>query len=272
MTDKVVRDGCALAYRIDGPQDGPALLLSNSLGTTMEMWAPQVAAFAERCRVIRYDTRGHGESDAPAAEYSLDELGRDALAVLDAAGAAHAHVCGASLGGLTAMWLGLHAAARVDSLILASTAARIGTVDMWNERIRHVLAEGTESIADVILTRWFTDGYRLVRPDGVAGFRAMLAGTPRQGYAGCCAALRDADLRQEIRAIAAPTLVISAISDPATPPADGRHLHAAIVHSELALLDGSHLASAEVPYRFNQALLSFVEARGLATGKRSING
>jgi 3-oxoadipate enol-lactonase len=272
MTGKAVNDGCALAYRIDGPEDGPVLLLSNSLGTTMEMWASQVPAFADRYRVIRYDTRGHGESDAPATEYDLDQLGRDALAVLDAAHAAQAHVCGASLGGLTAMWLGVHASSRVDSLVLASTAARIGTAQMWNERIRQVLAAGTESIADAILPRWFTEAYRLTRPDRVAEFRAMLVETPRQGYAGCCAALRDADLREDIGTITAPTLVISAVSDPATPPADGRQLQMAIGGSEMALLEGSHLACAEVPYRFNQALLSFIAARGLATPQRSING
>ncbi len=251
-------DGCTLAYSVEGIQGLPFLLLSNSLGTTRDMWADQMPALTSAFRVIRYDTRGHGQSDAPPGEYAIDQLGRDALAVLDAAGAAHAHVCGLSLGGVTGMWLGVHAADRVDSLVLASTAARIGTVEMWNQRIRQVLDGGTASIADAVMARWFTDAYRAGSPDRVAAFRTMLASISAQGYAGCCAALRETDLREVIASIGTPTLVISAASDPATPPADGQAIQARIPGSKMVLLEASHLANVERPDAFTQAVVNFI--------------
>jgi 3-oxoadipate enol-lactonase len=259
---RAIGDGCALAYRVEGAPDRPALLLSNSLGTTADMWAPQMPALLSRFRVIRYDTRGHGSSDAPAGEYTIDELGRDALSVLDAAGAARAHVCGLSLGGVTAMWLGVHAPDRIASLVLASTAARIGTVDMWNERIRQVLERGTGSIADAVMARWFTETFRRQHPSIVSSFRTMLASTPTAGYAGCCAALRAADLRESITRITAPTLVIAGASDPATPPADGRDIHARIGGSGIRILDASHLANVEQPDQFSEAVADFIVNKG----------
>lgn len=258
MIGKTLVDGCALAYRIDGREDGPALLLSNSLGTTADMWAAQMASLASRFRVIRYDTRGHGQSDTPSGEYTIDQLGRDALGVLDAAGAQRAHVCGLSLGGVTGMWLGVHAADRIDSLVLASTAARIGTVQMWNERIRQVLDGGTEAIADAVMARWFTEEFRRQHADQVASFRAMIASTPAHGYVGCCAALRAADLREQLARITAPTLVMAGLSDPATPPAAGRDIQARIRGAAITLLDASHLANVEQPEIFNQAIVDFI--------------
>lgn len=260
-TGKAFNDGCALAYRMDGPAAGPALLLSNSLGSTVDMWADQVGPLASRFRVIRYDTRGHGESDAPRGDYSIDQLGRDALAVLDAAGVERAHVCGLSLGGVTGMWLGVYAAGRVQSLVLASTAARIGTVAMWNERIRQVRTGGTESIADAVMARWFTEGFRKTRPDTVSTYRAILASCFPDGYAGCCAALRDADLREDILQITAPTLVIAGESDPATPPTDGEAIRSRINGARLVTLDASHLANVEQPEAFNENVLTFIAQR-----------
>lgn len=265
MTGKALSDGCALAYRVEGPEDRPALLLSNSLGTTADMWAPQMASLTSRFRVIRYDTRGHGQSDAPPGEYTIDQLGRDALAVLDAASVNRVHVCGLSLGGVTGMWLGVHAAARVESLVLASTAARIGTIHMWNERIRQVLDGGTESIADAVMARWFTEGFRKRSPGDVSSFRAMLASTPAHGYAGCCAALRIADLREHIARIAAPTLVITGASDPATPPADGRGIQTRVVGAEMVMLNASHLANIEQSDMFNQTIVDFLFHRAQRT-------
>lgn len=258
MIGRASSDGCGLAYRVEGADGRPFLLLSNSLGTTADMWADQMPVLTSMFRVVRYDTRGHGQSDAPAGEYSVEQLGRDALAVLDAVGATHAHVCGLSLGGVTGMWLGVHAAHRVASLVLASTAAKIGSADMWNQRIRQVLDGGTDSIADAVMARWFTDAFRAHSPERVSRFRAMLASIPAQGYAGCCAALRAADLRDEIAGIGAPTLVISAASDPATPPADGTFIAARIAGADMTVLDASHLANVEQPEAFTQAIVDFV--------------
>ena len=138
----VERSGCRLRYEIGGRSDGPAVLFSNSLGTTHQLWQPQAGALSSLFRIIRYDTRGHGESDAPAGPYTIEMLGLDAIAVLDAAGVERAHICGLSLGGLTAMWLGVNQPERVQSVVLSSTAARIGNAMMWEERIVQVRRAG----------------------------------------------------------------------------------------------------------------------------------
>ena len=262
-------DGCAIAFRIDGAEDAPALLLSNSLGADFEMWAPQMPSLASHFRVIRYDTRGHGRSDVPRSEYTIEQLGHDAVAVLDAAGVARAHVCGLSLGGITAMWMGVYAPSRVQSLVLAATAARIGSVDTWNTRINQVRIGGTGSIADAVIARWFTDGFRRARPSVVAAYRRMLTSTPRDGYVGCCAALRGGDLRSVIGRIAVPTLVIAGSADPATPPADGEAIQRSVPGARMVTLSASHLVNVEQADAFNQTVLDFT---GQEQEARQFNG
>jgi 3-oxoadipate enol-lactonase len=255
---QVVRDGCRLNYRVDGDSQAPALLFSNSLGTTHAMWQPQLDALSSLFRVIRYDTRAHGASDAPAGGYTIDELGLDALAVLDAAGARTAHICGLSLGGLTAMWLGVHAPDRIASLILASTAARIGNAQLWQERIELVRASGVASLADAAMGRWFTERFRTGHPDVVAGYHAMLGSCPAEGYASCCAAIRDADLRNAIATIAAPTLVIAGTHDPVTPPAEAEAILTRIQGARVSLLDAAHLSNVEQADAFNGSVIAFI--------------
>lgn len=255
---EVVRDGCRLSYRVDGPPHADALLLSNSLGTTHALWQPQLDALSSVFRLIRYDTRGHGASDAPAGPYTIDELGLDALAILDAAGARTAHICGLSLGGLTAMWLGIHSPDRVGSLILASTAARIGNALLWQERIELVGTSGVASLADVAMGRWFTNTFRDAHPDVVAGYHLMLASCHAEGYASCCAAIRDADLRAAVGAITAPTLVIAGTHDPVTPPADAEAVRARIRGARVSLLDAAHLANVEQAAAFNDSVIAFI--------------
>ncbi len=263
---QVRRDGCRLTYYVDGDPRAPALLLSNSLGTTHELWEPQVEGLASVFRLIRYDTRGHGASDAPDGEYTLEMLGLDALAILDAAGAARAHVCGLSLGGLTAMWLGLHASSRVDTLILASTAARIRDAGYWQERIEQVCGSGLEPLAEGSMERWFTDRFRSDHPQIVARYRRTLESCPIGGYASCCAALRDADLRGEIGGIAAPALVIAGAQDPVTPVADADAIRARIHHARVTVLDAAHLANVEQADLFNSRVLEFINENGAAHG------
>ena len=265
-------DGCAIAFRIDGAADAPPLLLSNPLGTNVDMWEPQMASLTARFRVIRYDTRGHGRSGAPPHEYTVDQLGRDALAVIDAARISRAHVCGLSLGGVTAMWMSVNAPSRVDTLVLAATAARIGSADTWTARIDQVRAAGTEAIADTVMTRWFTDEFRRARPSIVAAYRNMLASTARDGYAGCCAALRDGDLRHVIGQIAAPTLVIAGAADPATPPSDGEDIRSRVSGARMVTLEASHLLNVERPGAFNQTVTDFIGQQQHATEARRING
>ena len=257
----VLRDGCRLSYALEGNPQAPALMFSNSLGTTHELWAPQVARLSSEFRVIRYDTRGHGGSDAPNGTYTVEMLGLDALAILDAAGAPRAHLCGLSLGGLTAMWLGVHAPDRVESIILASTAARIRSALFWQERIELVKLSGILPLAEGTMGRWFTEAFRASHPDIVARYRRMLESCPAEGYASCCAALRDADLRGEIGGIAAPTLVIVGRHDPVTPPADADAIRARIRGAQMTELDAAHLANIEQPDEFNDRVLAFINEK-----------
>jgi 3-oxoadipate enol-lactonase len=242
-------------------------LFSNSLGTTHELWRPQLEALASSFRIIRYDTRGHGDSDAPAGSYTIDTLGQDAVAILDAAGVDRAHVCGLSLGGLTAMWLGVHAPDRIHSLILSSTAARIGSVSMWEERIAQVKTTGVASLADAAMGRWFTAAFQAAQPATVSVYHRLLSSTPATGYIGCCAAIRDADLREAIAAIAVPALVIAGREDPVTPPSDAEEIRARIPGARAALLDAAHIANVEQASAFNQLVSSFISRQ-----QRSQNG
>ena len=262
MTDDVRKTSRGTAWRADGPADAPPLLLLNSLGTTFDIWKPQLPLFASRFRVIRVDTRGHGHSDAPAGDYSLDDVGRDALGVLDAAGVERAHVCGVSLGGMTAMWLAAHAPERVRTLFPVSTALKIGVQATWEERIQQVRSGGAESIADSAMGRWFSPSFRAARPDTVAWCRAMLAGCPSDGYVRCCAVLRDGDLHDAAPRITAPTLVIVGTADPVTPPADAAEIQRTIQGARLVSLDASHICAVERVDEFNTAVLGFIDEQG----------
>jgi 3-oxoadipate enol-lactonase len=265
-------DGCAIAFRIDGAERAPALLLSNALGTTLDMWAPQVASLSSHFRVIRYDTRGHGRSEAPQHAYTIDQLGRDAITVLEAAEVTDAHICGLSLGGVTAMWMGIHTPTRVRSLVLAATAARIGSVEFWSSRIHQVRTGGTASIADAVMTRWFTEEFRNTASSVVATYREMLTSTPAAGYIGCCAALRDTDLRPDIARIAAPTLVIAGAADPATPPADGEAVRQTVPGTTMVTLNASHMLNVEQAQAFTERVAEFIAQRMHATEARQIHG
>lgn len=260
---EVDADGCRLSYSVEGPVDAPVLLLSNSIGTTSALWDRQAGPFAKAFRVVRYDTRGHGRSSVPPGDYTMDRLGRDALAVLDAAGAAHAHVCGISLGGITAMWLGLHAPERVGRLVLANTGARVGTVEMWQQRIALIRANGMAAVAEATPSRWFTENFRRQRPEVVAEFTAMVAACPADGYAGCGAAIRDADLREDVQRITAPALVITGTADPATPPSEGEFLCSRISGARRLELEAAHLSNVEAADAFTAGVLQFLTSQGL---------
>ena len=179
---------------------------------------------------------------------------------MDAIGFARAHVCGVSIGGLTTLWLGVHAPARVDRLVLANTAARIGTLAMWNERMATARDQGLDALADATMGRWFTDRFRAAAPATVAGFRATMASVPRAGYLGCSAALRDADLRGEASSTKARVLVITGTHDVATPAADGTWLQQQIPGAELAGFDAAHLSNVEQAIAFTGRVLRFLGA------------
>jgi 3-oxoadipate enol-lactonase len=261
MERTVESDHARISYSVEGPSDAPALLLSNSIGTTRDLWARQTAALTRTFRVIRYDTRGHGESSVPDGDYSLEHLGRDAIAILDRERVASAHVCGLSLGGVTAMWLGLRVPDRVSSLVLANTGARLRDEEFWSERIALVRDHGTAALADRAVMTWFSEAFRERDPDTVHAFRAMLQDCPPGGYAGCCAALRDADLREEIGAIHCPTLVIGGSSDTATPLTLAEFMRDRIAGARLVTLDAAHLSNVEQADAFTDAMMEFLGAQ-----------
>ncbi len=254
------RDSCnaRLNYRIDGGDGLPWLVLSNGLGLDLTMWEPQMPALERAFRVLRYDTRGHGASPTPADPCTIEQLGRDVVALLDEVGAARTHVCGFSMGGIIAMWLGAEAADRVDKLVLAHTAARIGPVSMWDERIAVVNARGMSAISAAAMERWFTPDFLAREPAIVDALRQVFERNDPQRYVHCCAAIRDADLRETIRQIAVPTLVISGTRDPATTLADGHALAGRIPGALLVEIDAAHLSNFEQPSTFNAALLGFL--------------
>jgi 3-oxoadipate enol-lactonase len=255
--------GARLRYEVSGPERAPWLVLSHSLGTDLSLWDAQVAALAQTHRVLRYDARGHGASAAPSGPYTIEQLAHDALALLDALRISRARFCGISMGGQTGLWLAAFAGDRIDRLVLANTGARIGTRAIWNERIAAVEAGGLAAIAEGVLARWVTAGFRDARPAETARLREMLLRTPAAGYAACCAALRDADLRAAARSVRAPTLVVTGAQDVATPPADGRALAAAIAGAAHVELAAGHLSNVEEAEAFTAAVARHVGgARG----------
>ena len=256
------RDGCRLAYRYDGPEDAPVVMLGHSLGCSLEMWAPQIAGLAVRYRVLRYDLRGHGQSDAPLGAYSLDRLGRDVVELLEALDIDRVHFCGLSLGGMIGQWLGARAPDRLASLALCNTSAFMGPPADWDARITTVSANGTAAVAEAVTQRWFTPHFLTDHPNRVAPVRAMIEATSGGGYAGCSAAIRDMDLRPTAPLIVARTLIIAGKHDPATPPAHAQFLHDGIPGASLVMLDGAHLSNVECGTAFVTALLSFLGNSG----------
>ena len=250
----------ALHYRVDGAADRPILVLGSSLGTTGEIWQPQLPALTERFRVVRYDHRGHGGSPAPAGPYRIDQLGGDVLALLDRLEIARAHLAGLSLGGQVAMWLAAHAPQRVDRLALVCTAARFGTAQLWAERAATVRSEGTAAVADAVIGRWFTPDFAAGHAGVVAWARRLLTSTPAEAYAACCDALRDADLTAALPAITAPTLVIAGAADPAAPPEAAHRIAAGVPGARVAVVpDAAHLATVEQPDTVTRLLVDFLE-------------
>jgi 3-oxoadipate enol-lactonase len=239
-------------------------MFAHSIGCDLTLWDRQVAGLRNDFHIVRYDARGHGLSDAPPGEYTISDLAADALSVLDAFELQSVHLCGLSLGGTLGQWLALHAPHRLASLILCNTSARLGTAEGWQSRIEAVKAGGTASIADTSMTRFFSDRFRAQEPETVGRFRETLIETPDNGFAGCCAVLRDCDFRAQLGEMSTPTLVIAGALDLPTPVADSEELVQGIADAKLVVLDAGHISAVEAPEAFNAALRGHID--GMARG------
>jgi 3-oxoadipate enol-lactonase len=252
-------DGARIRYRLDGPIGAPFLVLSNSLGTNLDMWEPQVAAFAARYRVLRYDSRGHGLSEVTPGPYTIERLSRDVVALQDELKINRAHFCGLSMGGMVGMWLGVHAPQRVDRLVLCNTAPRIGSAERWNARIDAVNRGGVSGIADALMEVWFTPKFREAAADNVRRMRAMLIASPAEGYVASCAAVRDMDQWATLSRIDRPTLIVTGAHDVSTPPAEGRRMAEVIASAGHVELDAAHISNVEAARRFTAEVLAFLD-------------
>ncbi|MBF22983.1 3-oxoadipate enol-lactonase [Neopusillimonas maritima] len=254
----VKSNGVRLAYDISGPEGAPFLILSNSIATTKAMWNPQLDALSKEFRVVRYDTRGHGKSDVPFGPYSIDDLGQDVLGLLDKLKIDSAHFCGLSLGGMTGMWLASKYSERVNKLVLCHCVSHIGNAEMWNKRIAHIRENGMSDIAFGQVERWFRKGYDCSHPDIYRMFQKGVCDTPVEGYVGCCAVLRDADLSSLLSTITSPTLVVGGREDIATPPEKTRVVAQKIKNAEYMELEGGHLSNWDSETDFTNVLNDFL--------------
>jgi len=252
-----------LHAQVDGPTDAPVLVLGSSLGTTGAMWEPQLAALTESFRVVRYDHRGHGGSPVPPGPYRIDELAADVLVLADRLGVDRFGYAGLSLGGMVGMELAARAPERVDRLALLCTSALLGPPEGWTNRADAVRQHGLDSVADAVVSRWFRPDFAAANPDLLARYRGMLVDTPAEGYAGCCLAIRDMDLRDRLGAVRAPTLVLAGADDPATPPEHAREIVDHIGGARLAIVErAAHLANVEQPAEVARLLVDHLTGRG----------
>jgi 3-oxoadipate enol-lactonase len=253
-------NGTTLYYRIDGSEQGPVIMFANSLASNLTMWDHQVPVLIDAgFRVLRYDSRGHGQSAVPQGPYSIELLTSDAIGLLDALGLKRVHICGLSKGGMVGQMLGTKHGDRLLSLTLSSTSAYMPPRKIWDERIAEVRKKGTAAIVDATIDRWFTKtGQSRLQPD-VEKIRKLILKTATEGFCASCAAIRDMDQREAIRTISVRTLVIVGEQDPGTPVSSAQFIHDRIPSSELKIIpDAAHFVQMEQSAVFNNALLRFL--------------
>jgi 3-oxoadipate enol-lactonase len=248
-------------YLLEGPENAPVLMLSNSLGTSLAIWDAQAAALRGKYRVLRYDTRGHGLTDAPEAGnagYSMELLAEDAAALIKALGLKRVHLCGLSIGGMLGQKLAARSPELLASLILCDTAPYMNP-DVWDERIAAIRKSGMEVVAGGTMQRWFTPRFHEQQPDALKGIRNMLVRTPVEGYVGCAYAIRNMDLRADDTRIVCPTLIIVGEDDPATPVSAAREMNATIKGSKLVIIpQAAHIVPIEQPAALSRAIGDFL--------------
>ncbi|MEN8426286.1 3-oxoadipate enol-lactonase [Acinetobacter schindleri] len=247
-------------YQTFGDAAKPALVFSNSLGTNFKMWQPQIDFFQQDFFVICYDTRGHGASSAPQGPYSIDQLGQDVVNLLDHLNIEKAAFCGISMGGLTGQWLAINRPERFNQVVVCNTAAKIGQEQAWNDRAALVREQGLAPIASTAASRWFTDPFIQSNAATVAELSNDLGAGSPEGYASCCEALAKADLREQLKDIVVPVLIVAGQQDPVTTVADGQYMVDRIANSQLFEINASHISNIEQPDAFNQAVQKFIAA------------
>lgn len=237
-----------LYYELEGPEDAPLLVMSSSLGTDLRMWGDQAPELRRRFRLLRYNHRGHEGSESPPGPYSIDDHGGDVLALLEDLGVERFSFLGLSIGGMVGMWLASEVSTRVERLALCCTSAKMSLPEAWDERARNTRESGTSALASTVVERWFTPAFREAAPQTVEWAEDMIRRTPDEGYAACCEAIRDMDLRHRLGSITAPTLILAGEEDPATPPDHAALIRDSVPGSEMILVpDASHLANIEQP-------------------------
>ncbi|HEX5868289.1 MAG TPA: 3-oxoadipate enol-lactonase [Beijerinckiaceae bacterium] len=264
-------NGVELFYELTGPEDAPVVVFSTSVGATIEMWDPQVRALGDRFRLLRYDTRGHGRSQVIDRPTSIEELADDLAGLLDALGIAKAHLVGLSLGGMTGQALALRHPDKLESLVLLATSAYLPPAEAWTERAATVRAKGMAAIADTVMSRWFTRAFTERAPGAVAATRERFIANDANGYAICCEAIRDMDLRPAIGAVRTPTLILAGADDPATPVAMMEDIRTRIPDAEMIIVPrAAHLLNLERPEIVNAHLAAFLarfaEGRAASSG------
>jgi 3-oxoadipate enol-lactonase len=251
-------DGCSIHVEVEGPQNAPVLMLSNSLGTNLHMWDDQVAPWSGHFRLVRYDRRGHGQSSVPNGPYTMERLGRDVLAVIDALDIARINWCGLSMGGMVGQWLGANAPGRIDKLVLSNTSSFFPDKSIWEGRLKTVRDKGLAAIVDVNMERWFTKDFRERSPQAIAKMREMFLATKANGYIGCGEAIRDMDHRPLLAKISAPTLVIAGKHDPATTLEANEFICEHIPNADIVVLDTAHIANVEQPNLYAETVVDFL--------------
>lgn len=261
MSEHVFANGINMAYRLDGPEGAPVVLLSNSLMSNLSMWDPQMAVLERSFRVLRYDTRGHGATDDPPGPYSIKLLAEDSIALLDALGIEKVHFVGLSMGGMIAQYAGANFPDRVSSLLLCDTASEMPTLEMWNDRIATAETKGIAALVEPTLKRWFTAPYLASKHPDLNKVAEMIRTTSLVGYVGCASAVRDMSQTSLLKKIKAPTIIIVGEDDPACTVAQSRVLEEQIKGSTLVILkEAAHLANIEQIDAFNQSMMSFLES------------
>jgi 3-oxoadipate enol-lactonase len=255
-----------IRYELTGPEMGPVLAFSNSLGTDLSMWDSQAASLAQEFRILRYDMRGQGESSIVPGDGTIEQFGQDFVGLMDVLKLKRVTFCGLSMGGMIGMWLGVNASERLDALVLCNTAAKIGTESSWNTRISAVKQGGMKSVSDAVIRRWFKPKFGAEFPAIVNRARTMLEASPVEGYIGCCTAIRDMNQMNSTPGISVRTLVIAGSQDAVTPTQEARFLVEHIRGSQYTELDAAHLSNVEQAYAFTSALRDFLANRGQTHG------